>query len=128
MTNSERGEFSLRVGTRTYTLKLSVNAAVAIQEETGKTIADLYRDATKIDFKAIRTVIWILLQKHHAADFTDHEKVGDLIDDAGGIHVFLDALTGLAAANGGKDAKGRPQRAQVTGIGGRSASRRSESA
>lgn len=97
--NPERGEATLRVGQDTYALKLSMNAAVALEAKTHKTLGEVLAECSKLDAGAIRSVVWLLLQKHHAAAFTTEEAVGDLIDDAGGIQAMVKVLGEALAVN-----------------------------
>jgi hypothetical protein len=120
MANPERGEIDLTVGGRTYTLKLSMNAAVALEKKLNKSIGDIMRDAGNLKFQSIRTVIWLLLQKYHATDFKTEESVGDLIDEAGGVGTFFTVLKELADANradatGGADGENPPEAQSGTG-------------
>lgn len=131
--NPERGEVSLVVpgrngeADRTYTLKLSMNVAVALQKRLKKTIGEILAETSRLDFEAIRTCAWLLLQKYHKDEFKTEDAVGDLIDDAGGAPVFFDLIgqlndTNKAPDEGNEgDAKG-PQQAQADGISGVSTS------
>lgn len=93
--NPERGEVNITVGGRVLTLKMSMNAAVALEKRMGKPIGQVLADAGSMHFEAIRTMVWLLLQKYHAVDFPTEEPVGDLIDDAGGVGTFFTALIAL---------------------------------
>lgn len=122
MANPERGEVALKVKDKTFTLKLSMNAAVSLQKKTGKKIGQLLNECSSLDFETIRTLVLMLLQKYHADEFKTEEQAGDLIDDAGGIAVFSDALTNLMDVNkpdpaSTGDGKERPLLAQTTGTG-----------
>lgn len=99
MANSERGEIEIIVNDKPYTLKVTMNASIAIQTRTKKTMGELINAATALDFEAIRDVVFMLLQKHHAAEFKTLTSVGDFIDDAGGVAAFFNALEQLAKAN-----------------------------
>lgn len=99
MANPERGEVSLTVNGEEYTLKLSMNVAATLQGKHKKTIGVLLGDCGELDFIALRAVIWMLLQKYHAKQFPTEEKVGDFIDDAGGLPGFLAAINAVVAVN-----------------------------
>lgn len=126
--NPERGEVNLTVDGAVYTLKLSMNAAVILQKRAGKTIGTLLSDCNRLDFEAIRSVVWLLLQKHHADEFKTEDQVGNLIDAAGGIAPFADAVSEITKVNTvegegkGKARPGGPRPAQTSGTGGRSSS------
>lgn len=99
MANIERGEVEVIVNDKPYTLKLSMNASVALQQRTKKTMRELLESATSLDFEAIRDIVHLLLQKCHADEFKTLSKVGEFIDDAGGVAVFFDVLERLTKAN-----------------------------
>jgi hypothetical protein len=82
-----------------YTLKLSMNAAAALETRTKKKIGDYIALAGEMDFNAIRQLVWLLLQKYHASEFTTVDQAGEFVDDAGGPAVFFDALQRLQALN-----------------------------
>lgn len=113
MANYERGEIEVVVNDKPYTLKLSMNASVALQQRTKRKIGELLADATALDFEAIRDLVFMLLQKHHGKEIDTLSKAGEFIDDAGGVHVFFDTLGKLGAANAPED----PQKAQETPTG-----------
>lgn len=120
--NPERGEVTLSVNGESYVLKLSMNAAVILQKKTGKTMGHLFRDCVDLDFDAIRNVTWMLLQRHHAAQFKTPDSVGDLIDDAGGVVAISNALADVQRVNADeRPAVGghgdRPTNAQTGPIG-----------
>ena len=86
MTNIERGEIDLTIDSegskyhgRTFTLKLSMNAAVAVEQKTKKRIGQLYQEASALGFESIRYIVWALLQKHHGKEFKTEVEVGDLM-------------------------------------------------
>lgn len=125
MANPERGEIEIAVDGKPYTLKLSMNAAAVLQSRHGKTVGALMQEAMALDFVAIRAIVWLLLQKHHAADFKTEEQVGNFIDDAGGLQVFFDALERLGQLNA--DPNGTAP-AVTSGTGENSSSAPAESA
>src|SRR4029434_1201582 len=126
--NPERGEVELAVNGDVFVLKLSMNAAVVLQKKTGKTMGQLLRDCSDLDFDAIRNVTWMLLPRHHAERFKLPDSVGDLIDEAGGVQRIADALIKVQAVNAsegptvtGRD--GRPPSAQIGPTGDDSTSK-----
>lgn len=114
MANIERGEVEVIVNDKPYTLKVTMNASVAMQTRTKKTMGELLGAAAALDFEAIRDVVFMLLQKHHAAEFKTLSSVGDFIDDAGGVATFFSTLEQLAKAN---EDPANPPNAQVTPTG-----------
>ncbi len=99
MANRERGEIEIDIKGKPYTLKLSMNAAAIVQTRHKKTIGQMMTEAASLDFTAIRSIVWLLLQKHHAAEFKTEEAAGDFIDEAGGVMLFFNALEQLAIIN-----------------------------
>lgn len=86
--NAERGEVPLVVVRDGQTLELvlflSMTASMLLQKRRQKTLGALIEDTDKFDVEAIRDVLFMLLQKHHAADFKTTEAVNNLIDEVGG--------------------------------------------
>jgi hypothetical protein len=119
--NPERGEVDLQVGDRSYVLKLSMNAAATLEKKLGRSLGSIMVAANSLEFTAIRTIVWLLLQRYHAADFKTEEQAGDLIDDVGGVAPFFDVLNKLGQVNqpdqrSGGDAA-HPPGAQPSGTG-----------
>lgn len=114
MANPERGEVALMIthevdgqpSTKEYTLKLSMNAAVMLQNRRKKTIAEIVADIEKLDFASIRDIAFVLLQKYHAKEIDTVEKAGDVIDDAGGLAQFFAAFRQLMDVNKGPETDG----------------------
>ncbi len=92
LANAERGEVALDVGGKSFTLKLTTNAAATLQTRYKKSLGQLLNDIGGLDVIAIRGIFWCLLQKHHAKEFKTEEQVGDFIDDAGGLKVVMEAI------------------------------------
>ena len=107
MANPERGEVGLTVTrtvdghqqTKEYTLKLSTNAAVTLQRKAKKPMTEIVAHLEKMDFEAIRDLVFMLLQKHHADEFKTQESAGDFLDDLGSIGRFFDAFRQLMEVN-----------------------------
>lgn len=116
--NPERGEVSLRVmrgdEEKDYILKLSINAAVAMQKELKKPLTEVVQDLEKLDVEVIRRMAFMFLQKYHKDEIKTVDQAGDLIDDAGGIGKFLGAFQQLVKANNPEGgAEGNPPKAQA---------------
>ncbi len=128
MANPERGEVALVItrscngldAQKEYTLKLSMNAVVNLQARRKKPMSEIVAEVELLDFASIRDIAFVLLQKYHAAEFDTLEKVGDLMDDAGGIAKFFEAFQLLMELNAGTtrgDGAAHPQTAQaLTGV------------
>jgi hypothetical protein len=122
--NPERGEVGLVVvrgdEEKEYVLKLSINAAVAMQKKLGKPLTEVVNDLQKLDVAVIREMAFMFLQKHHKDEIKTVDLAGDVIDDAGGIGKFLGAFQQLVAANNPDDGTGKaanPPTAQATTTG-----------
>lgn len=127
MANPTRGEVRIDVNGKPYTLKLTMNAGAVLQARTKRTVGELMAAASALDFAAIRSVVWMLLQKHHADEFKTEEQAGDFIDDAGGVPGISDAISAVVMVNQPPDTgeaadATHPQTAQA-GTTGASASR-----
>jgi hypothetical protein len=107
MANPERGEVGLTATrtvdgqpqTKEYTLKMSTNAAVALQRKCKKPMSEIVAHVEKMDFEAIRDIAFMLLQKHHADEIKTQEQAGDVLDDLGSIGKFFDAFRQLMEVN-----------------------------
>lgn len=117
--NPERGEVALKVErggeTKEYVLKMSMNAAVVMQKEFKKPLAEIVVELQKLDVEVIRRLCFMLLQKYHKDEFTTVEKAGDLIDDVGGLGPFFAAFDQLVKINQPADgADGNPPKGAAT--------------
>lgn len=99
MANSQRGEVSLDVGGKTYTLRPSFNAICAAEDKTGKRSSTLQLEAELGDMRATRALIWAFLQPCHGNEFDTLEKAGEFVDMAGGLVAVQKRLEALAALN-----------------------------
>lgn len=117
--NRERGEASFFVERdgvqKEYILKMSINAAAALQQQRGKYLPEIMAGIETLDFLAMRDIAWLFLQKHHADEIDTVEKAGDLIDEAGGIDAFFTAFNQLMQDNQppADGAAANPRRAQT---------------
>lgn len=99
MANPEKGEVEVIVNGKPYTLKVSMNAGAILQHRHKKSVGALMREATDLDFVSIRGLVWLMLQKYHAKEFATEEKVGDFMDESGGLTLFMNAIAQLAETN-----------------------------
>lgn len=83
--NPERGELTFVVKGKSYVLKLTMKALVALQKRTGKTFGELLTAIAKLDVEALSELVWMMLQTHHAKEFENQDSVLDFIDQAGGF-------------------------------------------
>lgn len=117
--NRQRGEVSLDLAGTAYTLKLTTNAICLMEQafQPLRPFAMIVANASRGSFSDLRAFLWASLQAHHP-DLTI-VKVGDLMDQAGGIDGLALKLAELAEANQeGGDGKGPPQTGQGSGTGG----------
>lgn len=117
--NPERGEVEITVirdgETKPYVLKMTMNASVAMQKRLGKPVAEIIDDLQKLDVLAIRDLAFMLLQKHHKDEIKTVEQAGDLLDDAGGIAVFLQKFEEVSRLNAGEQTANPPTAQPTTG-------------
>ena len=91
--NRLRGEYPLRVGEKTYTLRYGVNALIALSEGLGcKTIMEIGQrlSSDRISFRDLRMLLKAALERHHPE--ISETDVGDLIDEMGGVGVVLELI------------------------------------
>ena len=140
MANRERGEVSFQVDGTSYTLVMSINGILEV-EDAASAIAgqpmlfdQVGRKVAEGNVRYLRVLFWGLLRKYHR-DLT-LDEVGDLIDAAGGLigiqRLITTALDASAPDEADKKALGadkdRPRRARaVTGSGGTGTSLRAGS-
>ena len=83
MANRERGEVEVIVDGVPYTWRLTTNAACALEGRTGQKLGEVLTAADGLSLRALRDLVWVLLQEFHAAEFPTAESVGDFIDRIG---------------------------------------------
>ena len=101
MANRENGEVSLVIGDKTYTLAMTINAMVALEDmfSTPSQMVTFQKVSEMADagsIKHLRAILWAVLQEHHP-DVTI-EQVSTLVRDAGGLGVFTVKLLEMAKA------------------------------
>lgn len=134
MVNRERGEVSLTVGERTYTLVLNTNAMAAIEDHLSTPLREVtwesfWERIAKGSVRAIRVLLWGMARKYHPE--LTVEAIGELVDSVGGLegltrvlHAAQGATTPDAddAATLAEANHDRPRTAQATRRRGRNAS------
>ena len=80
MANPERGEVDLVTATHTYTLFLSTNALCAMEKRMGKSYGQILQAIAALDMSSLRSMMFAVLQTHHAKQFKTEDEVGVLID------------------------------------------------
>lgn len=101
MANPERGEVSITINGTVYTLSLSLNAMVALEEmfstpEKPLTFQQISEIADKGSIRHVRAMIWSCFQDYHPD--LSLPDVGKLVSQGGGLDVFTLKLAELAAA------------------------------
>lgn len=124
MANKYKGEVGVTVGGTQYTLRPSTNAMCELEEQTGKTLAQVAVAAETGNLTMGRLMVWALLQACHGDEIKTPKDAGDWLDRAGGLDGIGKALLEVAAANKPKDEPGaRPPTARAL-TGAASTSRR----
>lgn len=112
MPNRERGEVSLVVGDRTYTLRPTLTAYCSLEERLDKTHVEVIREAARGSMRMVRALVWSYLQDRHADEIDTFESAGRLIDEAGLDHV-QEQLAALDQANQPPETEANPPTAQT---------------
>jgi hypothetical protein len=69
-----------------------------MQQRTGKTFGQILSSIFQLDYAALRSLSFAVLQKHHAKQFPTEESVGTLIDEAK-YKTVSDAMAALFTLN-----------------------------
>lgn len=136
MANKQRGEVSVELDGKTYTMTLSLNAMARLEElfstdDKVVTFHQIAGFAERGSVRHVRGMIWAVLTDHHPK--LTVKDVSELIERSGGLLAFKDKLQELAKASApdprdvsesGVPSAGDPPQAQgVDGIGESSTSR-----
>src|SRR5262245_9283511 len=89
MANPHRGEVEVLLDGVPYTWRLTTNAACALEARTGQKLGEVLTAADSLSLRALRDLVWVLLQDYHAAEFPTAESVGDFIDRMGVLACLL---------------------------------------
>jgi|SRR5262245_6292032 len=87
--NPERGEVEVILDGRAFTWRLTTNAACALEGRTGQKLGEVLTAADQLSMRALRDLIWVLLQDFHAAEFPTADSAGDFIDRMGVLACML---------------------------------------
>ena len=116
MANRARGEVSIQVGRKRYTLRPTISAYCELEDLLNKTHVEVMTDAARGSAKATRALLWSYLQAKHADEIDTVEKAGALVDEVGMLKI-QEQMKALDEANQPSgDASGDsadPPRAQV---------------
>ncbi len=97
--NRFRGEYPLKVGEKTYTLRFGTNALVTLSEGLGcKTIMEIGSrlSSDRIGFRDVRMLLKTALERHHPK--ISKTDVDDLIDEMGGVVAALELIPAVLDA------------------------------
>lgn len=116
MANSLKGEVTLSVSEKVYTLAFSVNALCELEDHLGKPIAriaDGLNDAANVRLADVRAVLWAALIDHHEVDI----KTAGLIATEAGLPLCMEKIgeafrLAFPDEKEGKDGA-RPRKAKV---------------
>lgn len=98
MANRERGEVSLKVGRKRYTLRPTLTAYCELEDRMDKTHVEVMAEAARGSARSMRALLWSYLQAVHATEFETFESAGVLIDTVG-MDVVGEQLKKLDEAN-----------------------------
>lgn len=99
MANRERGELSMDIGGETYTMSLTIDTMVRLEDvfstpEKPVYFKEIAEAAEKGSMKHTRAFVWaVLVENHPDLKLTD---IGKLIAQGGGLHAFTNKLAQLA--------------------------------
>jgi hypothetical protein len=92
VSNPETGDVIVKINrdgqTREYTLKLSINASVQLQQRRKRPLGDIIKDFASMDVEAMRDVLFCLLQRHHKEEIKTQEAAGQILEDIGATRFF----------------------------------------
>jgi hypothetical protein len=110
--NKERGEVEVLLEGRAFTWRLTTNAACALETRTGQKFGEVLTAADTLSLRALRDLVWLLLQDYHAAEFPTVESAGDFIDRMGmltAVLKFRELLEANQPRGSGAQAAANPQ-------------------
>lgn len=117
MANKHRGEVTIMIEGKVYTLCFSIDAMCQLEDVLGKGIVVItqeFADPIKIKVGTARAAFWAALQEHHPE--VTLKAAGELIPAAGGLTVILEKVgEAIIQAFPKPDENARPQKAARTG-------------
>ena len=99
MGNRHKGEVSIEIDGEVYTMALTVDAMVALEDQFSTTqkfvtFQEVLAQADRGSVKAIRALLWAALQLHHPG--IEMKDISPLVHAAGGLNVMTEKFTKLA--------------------------------
>jgi len=108
MANQAKGERTLKIGEKTYTVFFDMNAIAELEDALGMTmpqIAEVMQDPTRVGVKFIRAILWAGLRRHHSKEVQTLEDAGDLMTKADSIADVSETIGEAFSAAFAKDAE-----------------------
>lgn len=125
--NAVKGEASINVGARDYTLAFNINAMCEVEYILNLSTDHILRAlASSPPLHVVRALLWGGLRQHHAD--VDLIGAGNLIEQMGGPGLALDGIGKalVSAFPEAKDEPANPQKGAAAGTGRRSFKRGSQ--
>lgn len=99
MANRERGEQRLIAGAQTFTLRLTLEACLEVEDRAGKSLDDLIAGVNRGSVRALRWLLWASLQAKHAETIQRPDDVGAVMDAVGTTASVLKQMTAFLLLN-----------------------------
>lgn len=90
---------------RTFTLRLTIDGCCALEDRAGQSLDDLTVAVNRGRMTALRWLLWAALQPYHADAASTEERVGEILDAAGGREQVRLLLAHFLKLNADEDAK-----------------------
>lgn len=100
MANPERGELSVTVGGKAYTLRPTFDALCEFETLTGKSLDSMLESINNGSLSGLRAVVWCVLQDQHGDEIKVLKDASRWIEKAGGVvevTAHLNTLMGINA-------------------------------
>ena len=130
MANREKGESTVEIGGRTYTLVIGMEEICALEEMVSRggrdfTIVEILGLVQRGSLRFVRALLWASLQRHHPkvtlADATTMvQQMGGLMQAMGKLGDLFASMQPDPKDVPAEDKGKRPQKARAHGTGGRS--------
>jgi hypothetical protein len=104
--NPQKGEVSVTIDGKPYTLALTLNAMVEVEDMFGVPFSKVCEECENDSPKHIRALVWAVLRKHHKE--LTVEDVGEMVDL--GTLKALSSVLGRVVSSSGPDAKDLPKK------------------
>ena len=92
MANAQRGEASITVGGKEYTLRPTFDSLCELENLINRPFADILNSVTEGRLSGLRSVAWCLLHDRHGDEIISLKDASSWIEEAGGADVVLEAV------------------------------------